>query len=456
VAANNPGIIVMGYDRPESLRRLLSSIIQADYEGFSNIPLVISLDGGASSAVLEVAEKFTWHVGPKRLIVHKQTLGLRDHITACGDLSQEYGCIVLLEDDIYVSPVFYLYAVSALDFFESDPAVARISLQTSVRVVSALLPFQPLEDEGDVFFRQTPGSWGVAWTSTQWQAFRAWCGYGYPVVTEQDGLPKHVVGWPDSSWAKIFAKYLVECNRYVVYPRVSLTANFFDHGVHCNSKSRLGQHPLAISQKRFRFRQIDDAIAVYDSHCELLPERLNRLCTHLREYDYAVDLYGLKQLSDIRQDYVLTTRRPTNHALSFAREMSPMEQNVISNVPGAGIWLCEKRHIEEGESCRWDLVRRHIQYFYPEMRWIEDPETGELEQEFGIVTRTCEEKEEQIQILRNRLDILSGVHGFPRALRELGKAVIIMLLRLLCRGRTNAIVGRIRHWNRGVPKGMSD
>jgi hypothetical protein len=449
VAGNRPAIIVMGYDRPASLRRLLSSLAQADYEGYSDIPLVISVDGGGPSEVGAVAEDFTWSAGPKRVIRHKCCLGLREHITVCGGLSQEYGSIIILEDDIYVSPVFYHYAASALNFYQDDPATGRISLQTSAWVNSVLLPLQPLQDGGDVIFRQSPGSWGVAWTATQWQEFRAWCGDGYPTVTDEDGLPKHVVNWPDSSWAKIFAKYLVECNRYVVYPRVSLTANFCDPGVHYQAQSRLGQYQLAISQRKFRFRRIDDSIAVYDSYGELLPDSLNRLCPHLREYDYAVDLYGVKELSSIRQEYLLTTRKPTDHVLSFAREMTPMEQNVISNLPGTGIWLCEKRYIEEGESCKMDLVRRHIQYFYPEMRWVEDPVTGEPVPEFGIVTRTCEEKEEQIQVLKYRLDALSGLLGFPHAIRELSRAFIMAFLRLLFRGKTDATLCRIQSLVKG-------
>jgi hypothetical protein len=435
----------MGYDRPASLRRLLSSLKQADYEGYSDSPLVISLDGGGPPEVLAVAEDFTWHAGPKRVIRHERNLGYREHIMACGDLSQEYSAIIILEDDIYVSPVFYHYAASALDFYQDDPAIGRISLQTSVRVVSLLLPFHPLEDGGDIFYGQTSSSWGLAWTATQWQEFKAWCGDGYPTIAEDDGLPKYVVNWDEA----IFAKYLVESNRYVVHPRVSLTANFCDAGINYKANSRLGQPQLAISQKEFRFRRIDDSIAVYDSYGELLPCRLNRLCPHLREYDYAVDLYGVKQLNHIHQEYVLTTRRPTDHVLSFGRQMTPMEQNVISNMPGDGIWFCEKRHIEEGEPCKMDLVRRHIRYFYPEMRWVEDPDTGEQVPEFGIVTRTCEEKEEQIQILKTRLDTLYGSHGFRRAALELSKAFVMVFLRLLFRGRTDEVVGHIRSLLRG-------
>jgi len=111
--ANKPAIVVVGYNRPKALERLLRSIHDADYSDYSDISLVISLDKGPSE-VRDIASSFLWRYGPKRLIIHEARLGLRSHILSCGDLSQTYRTVIILEDDLVVSPAFYDYAVQSV------------------------------------------------------------------------------------------------------------------------------------------------------------------------------------------------------------------------------------------------------------------------------------------------------------------------------------------------------
>lgn len=49
-----PAIVVATYNRPYALQRLLNSIAKADYKGYKNIPLVISVDGGGNPQLMEL------------------------------------------------------------------------------------------------------------------------------------------------------------------------------------------------------------------------------------------------------------------------------------------------------------------------------------------------------------------------------------------------------------------
>ena len=88
-----PAIVVVAYNRPESLGRLLNSIAQAKYPADQQIPLVISIDGGGSNgvAVRKIAHEYDWLHGEKEIIDHQTNLGLIEHVFSCGDLSQRFG-----------------------------------------------------------------------------------------------------------------------------------------------------------------------------------------------------------------------------------------------------------------------------------------------------------------------------------------------------------------------------
>ena len=96
-------VVVVGYNRSDSMRRILGSLAKADYKE-KDIPLVISIDHSGREEVEQVAREFQWNYGPKEVICHKERLGLRKHIISCGDLTRRYGAVMILEDDLYVSP----------------------------------------------------------------------------------------------------------------------------------------------------------------------------------------------------------------------------------------------------------------------------------------------------------------------------------------------------------------
>jgi hypothetical protein len=290
-----PAIVVAGYNRDESLKRLLQSLSKASYPKI-NITLVISIDRSNNDNVREVAEKFTWKHGKKEVILHKERLGLKKHILVCGDLTNLYDSIILLEDDLFVSPYYYNYTVDSLRFYEEENRVAGISLYNYKMNEYVGKVFEPIHDGNDIYFIQTASSWGQAWTKEQWNGFRTWYNRGVRYLADNDKIPNSVINWSEKSWKKYFIKYMVENNKYFVFPRISLTTNCGDIGEHHKSISPVVQVPILNGYKTFRMCNIKDSLSIYDAYYEIIPSILNRFNEKISKYDYEVDIYGQKNI----------------------------------------------------------------------------------------------------------------------------------------------------------------
>jgi hypothetical protein len=336
----NIPVVVVAYNRPASLIRLLDSLDRAYYD--QEVRLIISIDKSDTSEISKIANMFHWRHGSKEVIEHKENLGLRAHILFCGNLSENYDGVIVLEDDLYVSPGFYIYTMDAHKFFHEDKNIAGISLYSHNYNETAKLPFTPLIDDADSFFMQIPSSWGQCWSKEQWQEFSKWYESNKDNdITIESGLPENVVAWPSTSWKKYFYQYLISENKYFVYPRFSLSTNFGDPGVHFPKKLFFQQVPLLMDKRTFNFKSFSDSYVIYDSHCEILPDSINIFQPRLNDFDYSVDLYGAKSKYHVNSKYILTTKKCSTSILSFARDLKPMECNILNNIAGDDIIFTE-------------------------------------------------------------------------------------------------------------------
>lgn len=342
VAATYPALVVAAYNRPAALRRLLHALASAEYPG-AEVPLHLSLDLSGNPRIAEIAAQFKWPHGPKVVDQQSPRLGLREHILKCGDLTSRYGAIVLLEDDLLVSPWFYHYAQAALAHYADQDEIAGISLYKYAVAESCFLPFSPLQEASDTWFMQLPASWGQAWTAAQWQAFRSWLAENETLFQDAEDpiLPAYMRSWSDQSWKKRFARYLLATGRYFVYPQVALSTNFGDPGTHADTGG-LFQVPLLHGPKSWTFGSLATSQSVYDAEFELQPDRLKALCPALQDYDLAVDLYGQKDLAQCASAYVLSAREGGAALLGYAADMQPLLQNVLHAVPGGVLRLVRR------------------------------------------------------------------------------------------------------------------
>lgn len=338
----SPAIVIAAYNRPKSLSRILGSIQNAHYP-HKNIPLIISIDKSNDQEVVKVAESFNWNHGEKRIIEHSENLGLRRHILKCGDLTEAYGSIILLEDDLFVSPYFFNYSAQALNFYQDDRKIAGISLYTHLYDETSFMRFCPLKDSADIFFLQIPSSWGQAWTQKQWSTFKNWyLENSAQPITAEDGVPPNVLLWPETSWKKYYFKFSIANDLYFVYPYESLSTNFADIGTHHFDNRTTLQAPLLNYENQFRFIPFNQSRVVYDSHCELTYNSLIQWNHRFEDYPCTLDLYGRKNLSLIKTKYLLTSKKfNRTPILSFGRELKPHEMNLIFNNLGTNFHLIE-------------------------------------------------------------------------------------------------------------------
>ena len=161
---NYPAIVVAAYSRPKSLERLLGMLNHGSYPREASIPLVVSIDGGGADVVKAIANSFEWMHGVKKVIFHDRNLGLREHILRCGDLTEQYGAIIMLEDDLGVSPFFYEYTLQALRQFSEEEDIAGISLYKHLINVNCSSVFEPMDNGLGTFicsFRNHGGRYGL-------------------------------------------------------------------------------------------------------------------------------------------------------------------------------------------------------------------------------------------------------------------------------------------------------
>ncbi|MCW5515595.1 glycosyltransferase family A protein [Muriicola sp. Z0-33] len=328
-------IVVVAYNRPKSLSRLLDSLKKANYPS-SDIPLVISIDNGENNQdVLLMAKEFDWIHGEKEVLYNEENLGLRKHILKCGSLALHHGNVIVLEDDLYVSQNFYYYASRALAFSEDKNYIGGISLYKHQRNVNNGMNFTPIEDGFDNWYFQFASSWGQAWSAKQFKDFLTWYENNQQ-IPEALELPKFVLNWSEKSWLKYYIAYLVATGKFFLYPKISLTTNFSDKGTHAASDSTDYQVNLLVADKKeYSFSSLTVSASVYDVYFE--NANIYKALGIAAE-DLCVDLYNYRKTYNKR--FVLTPRILNYELLkTFGRSLKPRDANIIENISGIDYFL---------------------------------------------------------------------------------------------------------------------
>jgi hypothetical protein len=163
-------ILLFTYNRPahtsQTLEALLNNKLSKDSELFifsdgyknesdkANVQevrkLIHSIDGFNSFKKINIIE-------------NKQNVGLAKNIIAgVTQIVNEYGKVIVLEDDLLTSPWFLTFMNEALDKFESDERIGHIHGFC-----------YPIDNLPDAFLIKWVGSWGWATWKRSWQLFNA-------------------------------------------------------------------------------------------------------------------------------------------------------------------------------------------------------------------------------------------------------------------------------------------
>jgi len=305
---------------------------------------------------------FSWPYGPKDIIQQNENLGLKEHVLRCGDLTKRFESIIMLEDDLYVSPAFYDYTLQALEFYEPEDRVAGISLYSHRLNVTGGLPFEAIDDGSDGYFLQVAASWGQAWSHDQWVKFRIWLDSN-PLVPRNANMSSYISNWPSSSWLKHFIYYLVSTNRYFFYPRIGLSTNFSDAGSNKLKPTPYYQVPLAIKPKEFNLLPFEASNCIYDSFFELDSVCLGNLNSWFKEFPVDVNLYGLKKKYQIKEEYVAIIGTHPDACKSYGLALKPLHSNLVLGLEGEGISIVRKESFNYGSNSTREERRHVFDYF---------------------------------------------------------------------------------------------
>lgn len=364
---SHPAIVVIGYNRPKSIERLLNKLNSASYP-VDDIPLIISIDRGNdenNSQVLQIANEFNWKYGTKKVIFHEHNLGLRNHTLLCGDFSIEYGAAIVFEDDVYPSEWFYSYVLQSLDFYKNDDRVLAISLYSQDWNGYAGTPFEPLYNGYDVHISQIECSWGECFIGTQWKAFREW----YETAKDSElkvnpEIPYIVYTW-SKSWSKYIINYMVEKSKYYVIPYFSHSSNYSDLGEHEINVNTDYQVPLVYGDKKYVFPTFEQALH-YDIYFE--SQKLKDFLSRKMDAKCCIDFLGIRKNYD-GYDFLLSKKElPYKIVDSYGMTLRPWETNVYDNVDGNDIYLYDLK-IKAKSLSKWKRKYHKVKYQIKSVKW---------------------------------------------------------------------------------------
>lgn len=330
-----PAIVIPVFKRLYSLKTLLASIEKAELPS-QEVPLVFRSHKGAAPEVLNYCEAFQWSYGAKTHIQDPEAIDLDENLRRCGDLTQVYDDIVILEDDSYVSPFFYSFAQQALAFCDKDPEIAQVSLYRYHFHPISGLPHHLLHDSASNFFAQKSSTRGQAFSKAQWAHFRDWLN---DMPQPDDRMPAYIKAYGLTNWELQHNWYLIEQGRYSLMPKLSVVSNSGAVGTHHNSSLDSGyfQVPLQGVSQDYSFSGLLESSVVYDAFFEIHPKVFERL----KLDDLEVDLGGHKPESLLQTKTVLTSKSCKEPIEGFGSGLKPVELNVIWHNKGTEINLCK-------------------------------------------------------------------------------------------------------------------
>lgn len=172
------------YNRPWHTRKTVETLLANS--GADRTPLYVFSDGPKNTAskdtVAEVRSYIRTISGFRRitLIERESNFGLAQSVI-CGvnQLCNEYGRVIVLEDDLVTSPIFLSYMNAALDFYEKDQRVMQLS--------GHIFQVPEFEQRKEALFLPFVTSWGWATWKRAWEHFDP-CAQGFCEITTNNLL----------------------------------------------------------------------------------------------------------------------------------------------------------------------------------------------------------------------------------------------------------------------------
>lgn len=331
----NIAIVAVAYNRLDALKQLIASLEKAYYE--EPITLIISIDKSDTEIVESFADNYVWAYGEKIVDKHNKNLGLRAHMMSLGKWFDLFDAIIVLEDDIVVSPNYLNFTKQAVEKYHNCDDIAGIGLYSfSVNYQTNNL-FQPVRDEHDVYFMNCAMSWGEVWMRESWLLFYEWY-EKHQVFNPTNYLPQSICRWNQKSWLKYHTRYCIENNKFFVYPYTSLSTDCGYAGEHNDGKaSSIFQVSLQNGNKRnYALPDFGENAVYYNGFFENIA--LYGVLGFSEE-NLCLDLNGEINNRTNKRYWLTTKVRDYKIVKSFGLSFRPIEANVLFNYSGSDIFL---------------------------------------------------------------------------------------------------------------------
>ncbi|CAI9776462.1 unnamed protein product [Fraxinus pennsylvanica] len=250
---------IISQNRAHSLTRLLNSLRKAYYVG-DEIPISFNMDSKVDEATLKLVNSFDWPHGPKILRRRIIQGGLIRAVSESWYPTSDDDFGLLLEDDIEVSPYYYLWIKYALLAYHYDPQISlpelsSISLYTPrlVEVVKERPKWNATEffkhiHPNTPYLHQLPCSWGAVFFPKHWREFYVYMNMRFTEDAKQNPvqIPKsRTNGW-QASWKKFLIDMMYLRGYVSLYPNFpnqqSFSTNHMEPGAHISAKDNAVKH----------------------------------------------------------------------------------------------------------------------------------------------------------------------------------------------------------------------
>jgi len=263
----NTAILLFVYNRPIHTEKVVDSLLSNSSSGDYDL-LIFSdgaKDGSQNNHVFKVRDYISTITGFKtiRIFESEQNLGLSKSILGGIQCAFEsYDSVIIIEDDILVSPYFLNFISSGLALYESNEDV--ISIHGYTYPTNHTLP--------ETFFMRGADCWGWATWKKDWSLFnpdglsllrklienRQVHQFDHNGTSNHSKILREQVSGKQDSWAIRWHASAFLANKLTLYPGRSLVQNigFDGSGRHCGNYD---SHWVELSDRPISVDRIDVA-----------------------------------------------------------------------------------------------------------------------------------------------------------------------------------------------------
>lgn len=241
-------IVCFGYDRPNHLNNLLSSLEKNPEAQDSDV--TISIDGVNENTNLQLHNKTLevanqrWNFKSTNILYRKTNLGCRENIlTSINEMFDKTNKLIILEDDLLLGKYFLDYMNKSLIFYENYSDIWHINGYSYPQLVNN-------STSASISRFVSPWGWGT-WKN-RWETFISKNYHKENIISNKNSEDIYkfnhngLYDWEDiikkhqlqktSIWDAYWYQAVFLENGYSVFPNKSFVQNFgFDGtGVHCS------------------------------------------------------------------------------------------------------------------------------------------------------------------------------------------------------------------------------